>query len=802
MISRLISLSIVAILAAIPALAQGTGSVGGVVLDPLGARVANAEVTLLRDGQQAGQTRSGADGTYTFGNLANNRYQVLAGAQGFAPQTSDTVYVSGAAVTIDVTLAVGPLSQSEVVTAAAAGVPQSQTGAPVTVITEAVLTAINKQDVLEALRLVPGAQIHQTAGRGGTTSLFIRGGNSNFTKVLVDGVVANDIGGAFDFSQISTSGVANIEVLRQSNSVMYGADALTGVVNIETRRGRTRIPELAYSIDGGNLGTFRNALSGGGAVKRFDYFSEYAYSTTDNAVPNNGYSNKTYAGRFGVQLGGGTDLSGVVRRVDGEYGSPNAYSLFGIADDSRQESKLLYGGVTARSQWTDRFQTEVRFGETGQRSTFMNPAPTGQRSDPSAFANYLGNQVTITGANGYTASGRAILDFSGTYPSVFRSRTTRRAVYAQATYAITSSVSVSGGGRVEREQAYTNPDGDPSTTRNNKGLFVEGRAALGSRSYLTAGVGYDDNESFDPVTTGRVSIATYVRAPRAGAFGDTKLSFNAGSGIKAPAVFQVSSSLFTLLASAPNAPAIGPILPERGTSLDLGIEQGLFDGQGRVRVAWFRNSYDDLIEFVSRTVLTQAGVPPSVAAAFTGFGAYVNSQSYDASGIEASAEALVLNQHLRLMASYTFLDAEVSESFASGALSPASNPSIPGVRIGAFSPLVGQRPFRRPTHSGTFLLSYEGERGQVTLSSYFSGVRDDSTFLSDANFGNSMLLPNQGLDAAYQKFDLSASYVLHRSLKPYVSIENLFDKEYEAAFGFPSLPRTARFGVTLRVGGR
>ena len=135
----------------------------------------------------------------------------------------------------------------------------------------------------------------------------------------------------------------------------------------------------------------------------------------------------------------------------------------------------------------------------------------------------------------------------------------------------------------------------------------------------------------------------------------------------------------------------------------------------------------------------------------------------------------------------------------------------PALRVGAPANLalwdleqawiVGERPFRRPTHSGTFMIGYEGDRAQVTLSSYFSGVRDDSTFLSDANFGNSLLLPNQGLDAAYQKFDLSASYLVHRSVRPYISIENLFDKEYEAAFGYPSLQRTARFGVTLRLGG-
>ncbi len=155
--------------------------------------------------------------------------------------------------------------------------------------------------------------------------MFVRGGSGNFNKVLVDGMVANDIGGEFYFGAIQTTGVDRIEVLRQSNSVVYGADALAGVVSIETRRGRTRVPELRYSIDGGNFGTFNNAVSVGGAVRRFDYFSELSHITTDNETPNNAYQNTSYAGRFGVMLGRGTDLSGTVRHIDADAGSPNGF---------------------------------------------------------------------------------------------------------------------------------------------------------------------------------------------------------------------------------------------------------------------------------------------------------------------------------------------------------------------------------------------------------------------------------------------------------------------------------------------
>jgi iron complex outermembrane receptor protein/vitamin B12 transporter len=154
------------------------------------------------------------------------------------------------------------------------------------------------------------------------------------------------------------------------------------------------------------------------------------------------------------------------------------------------------------------------------------------------------------------------------------------------------------------------------------------------------------------------------------------------------------------------------------------------------------------------------------------------------------------------MASYTYLDAKVSESFSSSALGPAFNPAYPGIPIGAYGPLVGARPFRRPTHSGNVFVTYARGRAQVALAAYMVGKADDSTFASDASFGNTMLLPNRDLNGGYQKVDLSGSYRLPRSrVKLYFSAENLLDQHYTPSFGFPALPRTLRVGVSGTLGG-
>ena len=168
------------------------------------------------------------------------------------------------------------------------------------------------------------------------------------------------------------------------------------------------------------------------------------------------------------------------------------------------------------------------------------------------------------------------------------------------------NLSLSGGGDYEREQAFTDPDAEPTTTRHNGAVWVEGRGSLVDRVSVTAGLGYARIEGYASRYSPRLSIAAYVRKPTANEFwSDTRLTFNGGRGVKATSVTTVDQSLYNLLqktaagaALAANA-GIGPIGPERGRNLDIGIEQGLWHGRARARVACFNNEFFDLVEFVN-----------------------------------------------------------------------------------------------------------------------------------------------------------------------------------------------------------
>lgn len=779
----------------------------GTVSDPLGAVVPHAEVTLLRDNTPLAESTTNDLGEFAFLSLSAGRYRVRAMAPGFTEQESPEVYVGGdKAPHIVLLLKIGTITQQVVVSATGTPVPDSQVGASVAVIRDVTLT--EKRDVLEPLRLVPGIQVLQTGPRGGTTDLFVRGGNADANKVLLDGIPVNDIGGRVEFGNLASTGIDQVEVLRGPNSVLYGADALASVVSLSTRHGSTRLPELTYSIDGGNFGTKRQEASIAGAHGQLDYFSDFARFDTENGEPNSAFHNATYAGNVGWSPNSSTQVRFTLRRTATVLGLPNALDLYGIADDSFQKEQDTYYGVTAQNQTTERWHNLVRYGATRLRFQFDNPSPTGEPFAPfGSGANFLGDQVTLRGANGFVTSGRAILDFSGAYPSLFDSRSNRNFIYTQSDYKFSRHLSGLFAFRYEMESGFTHFAGTKTTTdRNNYSYIAQLEGNFWDRLYATAGVGIEDNVIFGVEPTPRVSLAYYLaRLQPTGFLNGTKLRFNYGRGIKEPAIFDESTSLFVLLSQLPNGSQLAsqfqvkPIGAERSRSLDLGADEIAWNGRAKLGLTLFHNEFGDQIEFVDATVLPQLGVPLAVAAA-TPFGASVNSGAYRAMGAEAELE-FNLGHGITARGGYTYLDAVVRRSFASSALSPAFNPNFPTIPIGTSTPLVGSRLFRRAPHSGNFVIGYIRPRFTLFLSGSLVGRRDDSTHLSDAFFGNTLLLPNRNLDAAYQKIDFNGSLRINSAIELYSSLENILNEHYDAAFGFPSLPFTFRTGMKFTLGG-
>src|SRR5262249_45586457 len=185
-----------------------------------------------------------------------------------------------------------------------------------------------------------------------------------------------------------------------------------------------------------------------GTARRFHYFADFSHFATDNQVPNNAYDNKTFASRVGWAAGNGSDLGLTVRHTTSSLGTPNAIDSYRIPDDSSQAGDATYVNGSFQSPIGHRWQTVVRFGSMEQGHRSVNPTPTGMPFDPfgSGFPNYLGQVVSLTGANGYSVTGQAILDYGGLYPQTFEASATRRSGDGQAAGHMSGWLGVSAGG--------------------------------------------------------------------------------------------------------------------------------------------------------------------------------------------------------------------------------------------------------------------------------------------------------------------------------------------------------------------
>ena len=258
-------ISIFSLAALVGATSAYAGPVNGRVVDPDGRPVATARVLLVGTGMPVRSTSTNAHGEFTLMAPDSGRYELRVAIDGFR---AEPVVVEASATARDVgslDLTVSAVSETLVVSASQVEIPLSQASSAVTVITGAELRDRQLTTVADALRQVPGLSIARSGSAGALTSVFPRGGESDYTLVYIDGIQMNAFGGGFDFAHLSTANIDRIEVVRGPQSALYGSNAIGGVVRIVTRQGGAVRGDA--SIEGGSFGSSRmSASSSGGAA--------------------------------------------------------------------------------------------------------------------------------------------------------------------------------------------------------------------------------------------------------------------------------------------------------------------------------------------------------------------------------------------------------------------------------------------------------------------------------------------------------------------------------------------------------
>jgi vitamin B12 transporter len=668
---------------------------------------------------------------------------------------------------------------------------------------------------VDVMRLTPGAFLVQTGQLGGVTSLFMRGGNSTANLVTIDGVPADDIGGIFDFGTVSSAAVARIDVVRGPDSAMYGTNAVASVVTFETPRGTTPIPQLNYEGSAGNLWTYQNKASIGGTWKRLDYFGAFARIDTSNALPLDEYHLTTSAANVGYFFNGNTQIRFTIRNADSVEGVPGAWDFQGCSQDNRQADQDLYSGGTLENWYKGKWHNLVRYGiarKREQQQQFGNQGTPVAFScgDECSYVEYFGPVVTIRGANGYTATGQTDL-----YGDNTDQDSNRDQLYYQSDYSFSPHLVGLFGFRYDNERGSFN-DADyyefEKTQRTNFEYNLQFQGEFWNRLFYSAGGAVEKNHLYGIAGTPRLGLSYVPVRPSAKAFHGTRLRANAATGVQEPTLAIEFESLYTQLLAAGDTADIAayhitPQSAQRSRTYDVGVDQNIFGEKLVLKAGYFHNEFDRQLEGVDAAALDQyfgLNINPDVGL----YEAYVNSLAFRAQGAEAE---LVWHPKPRILVrgGYTYLDGRVLQSFASDAVAanqgyPTENPNLPGIAIGAESPLVGARPFRRAPNTGYFDVQDTRPRFTMSFKGAMASRSDDSTYLdySDINGGNTLILPNRDLDFGYVRLDLGATYAMKHGLTYFVQLNNLLNDQHIGPLGYPGLPLTFRTGLKLHLGQR
>jgi vitamin B12 transporter len=630
--------------------------------------------------------------------------------------------------------------QLEEITVTATRIPiaESAVASTITVIRGEELRARGIGKVLEAVKSVSGLTVAQTGSFGSLTSLFLRGGESDYVQVLVDGVPVNQPGGAYDFAHLTTDNIERIEILRGPASVLYGSDATTGVVQIFTRRGDGGM-QLSGSVRGGTYGSVEFGADVAGSSGSTNYSLALSHFNTDGVYDSvetvsgrhfrNDYTNTVLSGLIQSHPDDRSDMRFSLQYRDSEYHFPTDFSGNIVDENSFSLDETTTLGIDVGRFFTERFEA---------RLLFASNVTTGGTDDA---------QDNGADTLGFYAF-KSVQDLSR------QSAELRTNIYLDPGWVLTTGAVF----EQQEERSINESDsefgpttGSTSEERSNRGYYVQALADVAPFT-VVAGARLDDNEAFGSFATYRAGAAYRISS-------GTKVRASLGRSFKAPTFLENFGAGF----------AVGnpDLHPERSFLWEGGLDQRLLGGRVLLSGTYFDQAFRDLIQFTFDT--PNPGDPN-----------YFNVAEAEASGVEVEATIEPV-AGLQIAGNYTYLRTRVVDS---------GFDTEPGATF-----VEGERLLRRPTHTFNVTADYTGwERGGIGITLNHVGNRDDRDFASFPV--EPVVLPAYITVALSGQLNLLQGGPTGSKVAWTFRIENLFNEEYETILGFPAR------GRTVLVGGR
>jgi vitamin B12 transporter len=577
------------------------------------------------------------------------------------------------------------------VTATRTPVDPATVGSSVSVVTSEEITARSLATVTEALRTVPGVTVVSQSGGGSIASVFIRGHNSNQTKVMLNGVKLNsNAGGGYDFSNLVVDDIDRIEVVRGPQSALYGSDSVGGVINIITKtpeHGVHGSAEVAMGVEG-----YRRSALEVSAANDIGYVrAGYSYTTLDansvaleeNGNPEeDGWESHNFSFGAGATFleDGQVDFSLNYLEDWSELDGFDFVTFLPADDDNyEQDRQTLVLGLNISKPITDVYTQSFSFGYTRDEVV-------GTDEDNSANDYDIQSKNFQFGAKG----------------DIF----------------VTDNDTLTVGYDYERQSAESVGSYDENLDINS--VYVQNHWIINEIFSLTAGVRYDDHETFGDETTFRLAGTAVIPET------ETKFHASYGTGFKAPTLNDLYWPVSAFTAGNPDLEA------ETSKSVDIGVTQPFMDGRFEVDVTYFHSSVDDLIQWAADPV-TFVFTPDNVSKA-------------DIDGIEVSAR-LQVTEDLDVSAQYTYTDAE--------------------------DDATGDQLARRGRHNASGTVSYDflDDRANASVTVMHVGTRyDDAANTTELD--------------PYTRVDFAARYDVTENLRVFLRVENLFDEDYVETDGY------------------
>lgn len=630
-----------------------------------------------------------------------------------------------------------------VVSATKTPIPAKQVTSAVEVITGEELERKKIKTVIDGLRLAQGVFATSSGGPGTEATVKMRGAFARHTLVLIDGVIVNSpTTGLYDFANLTVENIDRIEILRGAQSMLYGSDAIGGVINIYTKKGAGK-PTVGAFMEYGSFATFREGgqVSGSkglfdfsASVSRWDTSSFSAINYRRGAFERDGFHNTQVSAKIGAALPQDGRVEFNMRwydsrtSFDGFADSGAPADVFGARSTNRN---LILNGMWEQpltSWWT----TKLTLSQANERLL--------SQSGTVGFNLTTRQIITANPASCFPNFDTCFTPFSSDLEIL------NRRLEWQNNFQIGKVLLLTAGYQLRREEGDSAGffgGAAPAKVLSSNAGFAQAQVNLWDRLFLTAGGRHDSYNNFEDATTYRVTGGYVIKET------STKFRGSYASGFKAPTM----NDLFFQGFGNPN------LKPEKSLSLDLGIEQSLFNDRLQLSAGYFWNRFRNLIQFASGGTLC----PPATF----GF-CPINVADAKTQGWEFAFKLNVF-KGFDLRGQYTHT---LTRAF-----------DTPG------NPLGGDKRLPRwPVDQATIGVTYQPIEALVLNVDYrFVGARNNNLF----NNSNEKL-------GVFNIVDLSASYDVTKNWQAYVRVDNLFNEDYEEIFLFGRPIRSVFGGVRMK----